>query len=176
MKSYLKILGCLLLLLALTGCMLDRQASGELYEANGYSDLEHGNFFRGHFTYYEIKLGSEQHPTVTLPDFTLKLPNGKVICSRDFSIKNLRTPGDALETETNGLTVLRMNCASFTFSRDKCIEIKLSESGQPLDIKNPPVAMGNASGKEFEQMPISQEFFVKVFGPVVKKRTFLPPI
>jgi hypothetical protein len=34
----------------------------------------------------------------------------------------------------------------------------------------PPVALGDASGKEFAQLPISEEFLVKVFGPVKKKQ------
>jgi len=170
MKTYFQILGFLLLSFTLTGCMLDRESRGENYTAGGYSDLEHGNFFRGRFTYAEIKLGSLEHPIDTLPEFTLKLCDGKVVRSREFSIQNIRSPGDFMETKPNGLTVLRMNGARFTNSGDKCIELTLTDDDRHI----PSVALGDASGQEFASLPIPEQFLVKVLGPFEKKRTFLP--
>jgi hypothetical protein len=98
MRKFLEISGCFLLSLALTGCLTNRFAWGENYEA-------HANLKNGHALYNNIQLGSPQHPIDFLPDFTLKLSGGRVVYSRDFSPANLRTPGDTL-TEKNGMMIL----------------------------------------------------------------------
>ena len=155
--------------------MLDREASGENYAAKGCSDLTHGNFFRGRFSYYEITLGSLEHPIDTMPKFTLKLGDGKVVRSRDFSIQNLRTRGDFMETMTNGPTVLRMNGASFTFLGDKCIKLTLTTRWwSDTDMQVDAVALGDALGQEFAAIPIPESFLEKVFGPIENRRTYWP--
>ncbi len=175
MKTYFQIIGCLLLSFTLTGCLLDRESRGENYTARGYSDLQHGNFFRGRFTYDAIELGSLEHPIDTLPEFTLKLGNGKVVRSRDFSLQNLRTPGDFMETKTNGRTDLRMNGAAFTFSGGQCIELTLSSRWWPdADMRVPSVELGYAAGQEFAAIPIPEQFLERVLGPMAKRHTYLP--
>ncbi|MBA4150634.1 MAG: hypothetical protein H0X66_21180 [Verrucomicrobia bacterium] len=152
-----------MVLLALVGCSLTK-ANFRSVKGDGYEAL--ASLRKGQARYYDITLGNVQRPIDSLPDFSMRFSSGEIIASRDFSLENVRTHADKV-IEKNGVVEVRREGAVFTFKRERLISLKLFEAQLPGKVLT--VALGDDSATRFTELPVSEDFLVRVFGPIKER-------
>ena len=149
-----------MVLLTLMGCSLTkpnvRSVKGDCYEALA-------SLMKGQVRYYDITLGSVGRPIDPLPAFSVRFSGGETIASRDFSLENLRAHADEV-TEKNGMVEVRREGAVFAFRGERLVSLRLFEAQLPGKVLN--VGLGEVSATQFTELPVSEDFLVRVFGPI----------